>query len=130
MVVDHVERVQAPRRTHRKIAPAELVANRGGRYAGALGIDLAAPDPGERFKWFLAALLYGTRISESVATRTWREFETHGVQSPQRIAQTGQEMKKNRGIKPAAEGDKVAPDRWQGLQGGEEMLPERLWHGC
>lgn len=89
MVVDHIERVQAPRRTHRKIAPAELVVSRGGRYARALGIELAASDPGERFKWFLAALLYGTRISESLATRTWHAFAAHGVLSPERIAQTG-----------------------------------------
>lgn len=89
MVVDHIERAQTPRRTQRKIAPAELVAARGGRYARALGIDLAAPDPGERFKWFLAALLYGTRISESLATRSWHEFEAHGALSPERIAQTG-----------------------------------------
>ena len=43
------------------VAPGELVKSRGGRYAGTLGIDLAAPDAGERFKWFLAAVLYGTR---------------------------------------------------------------------
>jgi len=71
------------------IAPAELVKNRGGRYAGALGIDLAAPDAAERFKWFLAALLYGTRISVALATRTWREFATRGVLTPDQILQTG-----------------------------------------
>ena len=89
MVIDQIASVQAPRRVRRKIAPVELVASRGGRYARALGIDLASPDPGERFKWFLAALLYGTRISESLATRTWHEFESHGVLSPERVAQTG-----------------------------------------
>jgi hypothetical protein len=71
------------------IAPGELVKNRGGRYASALGIDLAAPESGERFKWFLAAVLYGTRISESLATRTWREFAARGVLTPERILQTG-----------------------------------------
>jgi hypothetical protein len=72
-----------------KIAPAELVGCRGGRYASALGIDLAAPDAGERFKWFLAAVLYGARISESLATRTWCEFAAHGVLTPGRIVETG-----------------------------------------
>jgi hypothetical protein len=72
-----------------KIAPAELVKSRGGRYAIPLGIDLAAPDAGERFKWFLAAALYGARISESLATRTWREFAAHGVLAPDRIVETG-----------------------------------------
>ena len=52
------------------ITPAERVKSRGGRYARALGIDLGAPDRGESFKWLVAVLLYGTRISESLATRT------------------------------------------------------------
>ena len=72
-----------------KSTPTELVSNRGGRYASALGIDLAAPGVGERFKWFLAAVLYGTRISESLATRTWREFTARGALTPDRILQTG-----------------------------------------
>jgi hypothetical protein len=71
------------------ISPAELVRSHGGRYATALGIDLAAADSSERFKWFLAAILYGTRISEQLATRTWREFAAHGVLTPQRIVDTG-----------------------------------------
>jgi hypothetical protein len=71
------------------MAPGELVRSRGGRYASALGIDPAAPDAGERFKWFLAAVLYGTRISESLATRTWREFAARGVDAPGRILDTG-----------------------------------------
>ncbi|MFZ3040273.1 MAG: hypothetical protein WA108_00520 [Thiobacillus sp.] len=70
-------------------APSELVKSRGGRYAGALGIDLAAADGGERFKWFLAAVLYGTRISGSLATRTWREFAVRDVLAPDRIVATG-----------------------------------------
>jgi hypothetical protein len=71
------------------IAPAELVRNHGGSYAAALGIDLAAADSGERFKWFLAAVLYGTRISEQLATRTWHEFAARGVLNPQRMLATG-----------------------------------------
>lgn len=71
------------------MAPGELVKCRGGRYASALGIDLAAPDAGERFKWFLAAVLYGTRISESLAARTWREFAERGVVTPERILAMG-----------------------------------------
>jgi hypothetical protein len=72
-----------------RIAPAELVRSCGGRFATALGIDLAAPDAGERFKWFLAAMLYGARISESLATRTWCEFAARGVLTPHRILETG-----------------------------------------
>ena len=72
-----------------QIAPAELVRNVGGRYANTLGIDLAVADAGERFKWFLAAMLYGTRISESLAARTWREFSARDVLTPERIVKTG-----------------------------------------
>lgn len=71
------------------IAPSELVHSRGGRYATALGIDLASPDANARFKWFLAAMLYGARITESIATRTWREFAAHDVLTPHRIVKTG-----------------------------------------
>jgi hypothetical protein len=71
------------------IAPAELVRSHGGRFATALGIDLTAPDAGERFKWLLAAILYGTRISESLATRTWAEFASRGMLTPRRILETG-----------------------------------------
>jgi hypothetical protein len=71
------------------MAPGELLKSSGGCYAGALGIDLAAADAGERFKWFLAALLYGARISGSLASRTWREFAARGVLTPAGIAATG-----------------------------------------
>ena len=73
---------------HFMIAPAELVHSHGGRYAAVLGIDLAA-NSAERFKWFVAALLYGARISGPLATRTWREFAAHGVLAPQRMFDTG-----------------------------------------
>ena len=72
-----------------EIAPGELVKSRGGRYACELGIELGAPDVAERFKWFLAAVLYGARISEPLARRTWHEFAAHGVLTPARIVATG-----------------------------------------
>ena len=71
------------------VTPGHLVESRGGRYASELGIDLGAPDPGERFQWFLAAALYGARISESLACRTWHEFAARGVLTPERILATG-----------------------------------------
>ncbi len=69
------------------IAPDELVRSRGGRYATTLGIDLAA-NRRERFRWFLAAILYGARITELLATRTWHEFDARAVITPQRIVDT------------------------------------------
>ena len=71
------------------ISPAILVRSHGGSYATALGINLAAADSGERFKWFLAAILYGTRITEQLATRAWHEFAARGALVPQCIVDTG-----------------------------------------
>ncbi len=71
------------------MTPLELVQSHGGRYAAALGIDLAKPNAGERFKWFLAAMLYGARISETLAARTWHEFAARDVLTPQIIIATG-----------------------------------------
>jgi hypothetical protein len=71
------------------ITPSELVRSQGGRYASALGIDIAATDSGERFRWFVAAILFGTRISEQLATRAWYEFAAHGVLTPLRVVDTG-----------------------------------------
>lgn len=69
--------------------PRELVAARGGAYAAMLGIDLGCLDPDEIQRWFLAAELYGARISEHVATRTWREFQKGGVMLPRQLIETG-----------------------------------------
>lgn len=68
--------------------PPDLVTSRGGRYAHQLGID-PDRDSGERFKWFVAALLYGARISETLAGRAWKAFAARGVLTPQRIVETG-----------------------------------------
>ena len=67
----------------------ELVRAVGGRFSTALGIELAGGDPGEIFKWFLASVLFGTRISESIVVRTYREFARRGILSCARILETG-----------------------------------------
>lgn len=46
-------------------------------------------DSQEVFKWFLASILYGARISETIANNTYRVFERNGVLSPDRILETG-----------------------------------------
>ena len=61
----------------------------GGQFSTALGIDLSQGDSQEIFKWFLASILYGARISETIASNTYREFERSGVLSPNRILETG-----------------------------------------
>jgi hypothetical protein len=74
-------------RTHGSCA--RLLRERGGRYATALGIDIASGRESEIFKWLLAAVLYGARISQDVAARTYREFARARVLSPRAILETG-----------------------------------------
>ncbi|MFQ6015520.1 MAG: hypothetical protein ACE5NP_08760 [Anaerolineae bacterium] len=66
----------------------ELLDRVKGRFSVELGIAL---DRGEVFPWFLASILYGARIAESLATRTYQEFERRGVLSPERVLETGWE---------------------------------------
>lgn len=42
-------------------------------YSEELGIDLK--EPSGRFKWFLAAILFGARISEKIAANTYKCLE-------------------------------------------------------
>lgn len=75
--------------TGRAPSAPDLVTQVGGSYAAMLGIDLAGLNPDEIYRWFLAAVLYGARISENVATRTWHAFEQAGILRPQRMLDTG-----------------------------------------
>jgi len=68
---------------------ARLVKKLGGTYASTLGINLASMESEEVFKWFLASVLFGARISEGIATQTYKEFEKAGVLSPDAILKTG-----------------------------------------
>lgn len=69
--------------------PVNLVNELGGSYAEKLGINLNTLDPDEIYKWFLAAVLYGTRISEKIASRTWHELENRKVLTPKRVINIG-----------------------------------------
>jgi hypothetical protein len=62
-----------------------MVRKLGGRFSRELGINLAGGGSEEIFKWFLASVLFGARISETIAVRTYREFEKEGLLSAGRI---------------------------------------------
>ena len=68
---------------------AKLIAAVGGRFSTALGIDLEGGDSEELSKWFLAAILFGARIGEGIASRTYREFAEREIITPQAILATG-----------------------------------------
>ena len=67
----------------------DLVEKYGGQYSHALSIDLASGKSTEIYKWFLAAILFGARISEKIAANSYREFVLAGVIAPQAIIDTG-----------------------------------------
>jgi len=66
----------------------ERIIERGRLFSEELGIRLRGGE-GELFKWLLASVLYGKRISEQLATRTYRELEEAGVLSPQKVLEAG-----------------------------------------
>lgn len=70
-------------------SPRRLIEILGGMYSRELGIDLSGPDRTQIFRWFLAAKLMGARISTRAALSTWREFDQRGVDTPEKIRQTG-----------------------------------------
>jgi hypothetical protein len=70
-------------------APRLRELRRSQLYAEELGIDLASGKDEDYFRWFLASLLYGGRISETIARRTYQAFCRHDLTSPRRVVAAG-----------------------------------------
>lgn len=60
----------------------ELLEHFGELYSEELGIDVRK----EPFKWFLASMLFGGRISSSIAKKTYKAYKAAGLISPEKIA--------------------------------------------
>ena len=56
-------------------------------YSEELGLDLTRSE--DRFKWFLASILFAKRISAEVAKKTYRRFEEEQLNTPERILAAG-----------------------------------------
>jgi len=56
-------------------------------YSGELGLDLTKPE--DRFKWFLASVLFAKRIRAATAKETYFYFEQEELTSPDAILQAG-----------------------------------------
>ena len=56
-------------------------------YSEELGLDLTRSE--DRFKWFLASILFAKRISAEVAKKTYRRFEKEGLNTPEKILAAG-----------------------------------------
>jgi len=62
----------------------DLLSQYGELYSEELGIDVRR----EPFKWLLASMLFGRRISASIAKKTYGVYERAGLTSPEKIAST------------------------------------------
>jgi len=58
-------------------------------YSEELGVKLNEKKDDEIFKWFLASVLFGARISETVAKNTYRTFERYRLLTPEKILDAG-----------------------------------------
>lgn len=67
----------------------ELMKRIPGRFSLELAIELEGAKAEEIFKWFLASLLFGTRIGEVIVTKTYRRFAQARVLTPAAILATG-----------------------------------------
>ena len=61
-----------------------LLKEHGKLYSQELGIDVDE----EPFKWLLASILFGGRISTTIAKNTYRAYEEAGLTTPERIGRT------------------------------------------
>ena len=58
-------------------------------FSEELGIDLSARTENQYFRWFLASLLFGGHIGETIARHTYRAFCRHRLTTPGRILAAG-----------------------------------------
>jgi hypothetical protein len=58
-------------------------------YSEELGINLSRNTDGELFKWFLASILFGARITETIAKHTYQTFARYGLLTPDEILDAG-----------------------------------------
>lgn len=63
----------------------QLIKKYGQLYSELLGINLDSKKESEIFKWFLASMLFGKRISETIAINTYKTFEKNNVLTPKKI---------------------------------------------
>lgn len=56
-------------------------------YSEELGLDLSRK--GDRFKWFMASILFAKRISSNIAKKTFIRFMEEGLTTPQKIIEAG-----------------------------------------
>lgn len=68
---------------------SRLIAWKGQTYTDELDINVGQGEGKEIFKWFLASILFGARISENIARNTFKAFEKNMLNTPEDISQAG-----------------------------------------
>jgi endonuclease III len=68
---------------------ARLVDRFGRRFSAELDITLDNSDKDEVFRWFVASILFGARISEKIAIKTYRKFMENNLDTVDRIVEAG-----------------------------------------
>jgi endonuclease III len=66
-----------------------LLERFGKRFSTELGITLEDKDRDEIFKWFVASILFGARISEKIAARTYHKFIENDLRTPKSMVEAG-----------------------------------------
>ena len=67
----------------------ELLDRFGKCFSTELGILLEDKERDEIFKWFVASILFGARISEKIAARTYQKFIESGLRTPKSMIEAG-----------------------------------------
>ncbi len=92
-LLKHPRSYYDPRKVPRVTTSTEsiqaLIKQYKGSFSSELGIDLTTGRSREIFKWFLASVLFGARISETIVKKTFREFAFRDIVSPKAILDTG-----------------------------------------
>ena len=83
----HDKKLTVLKRIKMSLDRIEVLLDTFSLYAEDLGIDLK--EPSGRFKWFLASILFGARISEKIAANTYKTFERYNIDSVEKIIATG-----------------------------------------
>jgi len=69
--------------------PIRRTLEKSSLYSEELGLDLSRGKDPTYFRWFLASILFGARISETTANSTYRTFVRHGLTTPAKIVAAG-----------------------------------------
>ncbi len=68
----------------------KLIKDLGKTYSSLLGINIEKRTEKEIFKWWIAALFFGARISEQIAVHTYKEFEKADLLEFKNLAKASQ----------------------------------------